>query len=156
MRRSQWPRGLRCRSAATRLLRLWVRIPPRSRMFVCCVLSGRGLCNKPITCPGESYRLWCVVVCDLENLIKNEWGAHGPPGGCSATKKKKPPRVQYILQKKHIMQEQYSKTSPVWSLAQLFVDMQTVNVSHPVQFWVSNISAMSSETYSEIMETNSK
>ena len=26
--RSQWPRGLRPRSAAARLLRLWVRIPP--------------------------------------------------------------------------------------------------------------------------------
>ena len=26
--RSQWPRGLRRRSAAARLLRLWVRIPP--------------------------------------------------------------------------------------------------------------------------------
>jgi len=35
------------------------------------VLSGRGLCNELITRPEESYRLWCVVVCDLENL-KNE------------------------------------------------------------------------------------
>jgi hypothetical protein len=37
-------------------------------MFVrceCCVLSGRGLCNGPITRPEESYRLWCVLVCDL-------------------------------------------------------------------------------------------
>jgi hypothetical protein len=32
----------------------------------CCVLSGRGLCDELITCPEESYRLWCVVVCDLE------------------------------------------------------------------------------------------
>jgi len=37
----------------------------------CCVLSGRGLCDELITRPEESYRLWCVVVCDLENL-KNE------------------------------------------------------------------------------------
>jgi len=29
------------------------------------VLSGRGLCDKLITRPEESYRLWCVVVCDL-------------------------------------------------------------------------------------------
>ena len=38
-------------------------------MFViseCCVLSGRGLCDELITRPEESYRLWCVVVCDLE------------------------------------------------------------------------------------------
>jgi len=44
-------------------------------MFVCCecrVLSGRGLCDELITCREESYRLWCVVVCDLENLKKEE------------------------------------------------------------------------------------
>jgi len=38
-------------------------------MFVCSecrVLSGRGLCDELITRPEESYRLWCVVVCDLE------------------------------------------------------------------------------------------
>ena len=31
--RSQWPRGLRRRSTAARLLRLWVRIPPGAWMF---------------------------------------------------------------------------------------------------------------------------
>jgi len=43
-------------------------------MFVCCeccVLPGRGLCDELITRPEESYRLWCVVLCDLEKL-KNE------------------------------------------------------------------------------------
>jgi len=38
-------------------------------MFVCCercVLSGRGLCVGLITRPGESYRLWRVVVSDQE------------------------------------------------------------------------------------------
>ena len=35
------------------------------------MLSGRGLYDELITRPKESYRLWCVVVCDLENL-KNE------------------------------------------------------------------------------------
>ena len=66
--RSQWPRGLRRRSAAARLLRSWVRIPPGAWIFVCCeccVLSG-SLCDELITRPQESYRLWCVVVCDLE------------------------------------------------------------------------------------------
>jgi len=29
-------------------------------------LSGRGLCDELITRPEESYRLWCVVVCDLD------------------------------------------------------------------------------------------
>ena len=67
--RSQWPHGLRRRSAADRLLRSWVRIPPGAWMFVCCercVLSGRGLCGELITRPEKSYRLCCVVVCDLE------------------------------------------------------------------------------------------
>jgi len=66
---SQQLRGLRGRSTAARLLRLWVRIPPGAWTSVCCeccVLSGRGLCNELITSPEESYRLWRVVVCDLE------------------------------------------------------------------------------------------
>ena len=29
-------------------------------------MSGRGLCDELITGPEESYRLWSVVVCDLE------------------------------------------------------------------------------------------
>jgi len=44
-------------------------------MFVCCeccVLSGRGLCDELITRPEVSYRLWCVVACDLENLRNEE------------------------------------------------------------------------------------
>jgi len=66
---SQWPRGLRCRSLAARLLRLWFRIPPGALMFVCCeycVFSGRDLCDRLITHPEESYRLWHVIVCDQE------------------------------------------------------------------------------------------
>jgi len=31
----------------------------------CCDLSGGGLCDKLLTRPEESYRLWCVVLCDL-------------------------------------------------------------------------------------------
>jgi len=86
--RSQWPRGLMRRSPAARLLRLWVRIPPGVRMFVCCecrVLSGRGLCDEVITHPEESYRLWYVVVCDLEtSRMRKPW----PALGRSATEKK--------------------------------------------------------------------
>jgi hypothetical protein len=36
------------------------------------MLSGKGLCDELITRPEESYRLWCVVVCDLENLRNEE------------------------------------------------------------------------------------
>jgi hypothetical protein len=32
----------------------------------CCVFSGRGLCDELITRPEEYYRLWCVVVYNLE------------------------------------------------------------------------------------------
>ena len=39
---------------------------PTGGMDVCCVLSGSGLCYELITRPKESYRQWCVVVCDLE------------------------------------------------------------------------------------------
>ena len=87
--RSQWPRGLRRRSAAARLLKSWVRIPPGAWMFVCCeccVLSGRGLCDELITRPEKSYRLWCVVVCDLEtSRMRRPW----PALDRSAIKKKK-------------------------------------------------------------------
>ena len=57
------------RPQAIRLLRSWVRIPSGAWIFVCCecrVLSGRGLCDKLIARAEESYRPWCVVVCDLE------------------------------------------------------------------------------------------
>jgi len=48
------------------------------------VLSGRGLCDGLITRQEESYRLWCVVVCDLENSrMRRPWSALGR----SATKK---------------------------------------------------------------------
>ena len=74
--RSQWPRGLR--SATTRLLVLRVRIPPGAWMCVCCeccVLSGRGLCDRPITRPEESYRVRCVWVW-FRNLNNEDTSAH--------------------------------------------------------------------------------
>jgi len=40
----------------------------------CCVLSGRGLCDELINRPEDSYRLCCVIVCDLETtkILVNE------------------------------------------------------------------------------------
>jgi hypothetical protein len=32
------------------------------------VLSGRGLCDGPIPCTEESYRLWCVFECDQAKI----------------------------------------------------------------------------------------
>ena len=69
--------ALRRMSAAARLLRLGVRIPPGAWMFVCCeccLLSGRGLCDELIMRPEESYRLWRVVGCDLRtSRMRRPW-----------------------------------------------------------------------------------
>jgi hypothetical protein len=47
----------------------------------CFVLLGRGPCDELITRPEESYRLWCVAVCDLEtSWMRRPW----PTGGCRA------------------------------------------------------------------------
>ena len=61
--RLQWSHVLRNGSAATCLLKLRFEIPPRTWMSTSCecsVLSDRGLCNRPITRPEESYQVWCV------------------------------------------------------------------------------------------------
>ena len=61
--RFHWLCRLRRRSAVARLLELRVQIPPRTWMYVsceCCVLSGRGLCDRLITRPEESYQMLCV------------------------------------------------------------------------------------------------
>ena len=62
-------------------------------MFVCCeccVLSGRGLCDGLITRPEEYYRLWCVVVCDVETtkILVNEEEAKATRGLSRQEKKK--------------------------------------------------------------------
>ena len=65
----EWCSAATCVNSAAHLLRSWVPIPPGAWIFVCCecrVLSGRGLCDELITRPEESYRLRCVVECDLE------------------------------------------------------------------------------------------
>jgi hypothetical protein len=72
------------RSMAAHLLRSWVRIPPVAWMFVCCVLSGRGLCDELITRPEESYRLWRVV-CVIKK--PRERGGHSPRWAAEPEKK---------------------------------------------------------------------
>jgi hypothetical protein len=55
--------GVRCESAAARLLGLRVGIPLGAWMSVswqCCVLSGREICVGLITRPEVSYQLRCV------------------------------------------------------------------------------------------------
>jgi len=75
----RWPRGLRCGSLAACLVGLWVGIPLGARISVsceCCVLSGRGLCIGPITCP-ECYwvRFVWVRSWSLDNKeAPAQWG----------------------------------------------------------------------------------
>jgi hypothetical protein len=53
--------------------------PPRGGgawMSVCCVLSGKGLCDELITRPEESDRVWCV--CHHESsIMRRPWPAGG-------------------------------------------------------------------------------
>ena len=85
--RSQWQHGLRRRSPAARLLRLWVRIPPGAWMFVCCdccVLSGRGLCDELITRLERSPTDCGASLCDLEtSWMRRSWLT----GGCRTKNK---------------------------------------------------------------------
>jgi hypothetical protein len=73
--RSNWPGGLRRRSAAVRLVELCVRIPPVGIDVCCdcCVLSGGGVCGRLITRPGsptDCGMCVCVCVCDRETSTK--------------------------------------------------------------------------------------
>jgi len=60
--RSQWPRGLRRRSAAAHLMR-WVRIPLEAWMLVVSVVGQRSLqqadhLSRGVLPPAERHRLW--------------------------------------------------------------------------------------------------
>jgi hypothetical protein len=66
-------------------------------MFVCCeccVLSRRSLCDELITRLEESYRLWCVVVCDQETSTMRR---PCPALGRSSTEKKKSFCLRFCL-----------------------------------------------------------
>jgi hypothetical protein len=70
---------------------------PEAWMFVCCecyVLSGRGLCDELITRPEEFFRMWCVVVCDLET---SRMRMPRPFRGCRAKNKNKTKLVVDIV-----------------------------------------------------------
>jgi hypothetical protein len=57
-------RRLRLGSAAARLLGMGFRISRWTLfpLWMLCVSSGTGLCVRLITCPEESYRVWCIWV----------------------------------------------------------------------------------------------
>jgi hypothetical protein len=71
-RRSWWSRCLRLKSAAARLLGLRVRITPVARMSVsceCCLLSGRGLCERADLSRGVLPSV-CVCVCVCVSVMR--------------------------------------------------------------------------------------
>ena len=43
----------------------------------CCGLSGKSLCDELIPRPEEFYRLWHVIVCDLETSARRPWPTLG-------------------------------------------------------------------------------
>ena len=61
---SQWPRGLRRRSTAVRLLGSWVRIPPGAWTFVYCE---------------------CCVCCQVEVSVRSWPLVQGSPTDCGAS-----------------------------------------------------------------------
>ena len=75
--RFQWPSRLRCP------ITHWdcgfeSRRGDGYLSLVSVVLSGRGLCDGPITRPEESYRLWSVSECVLETWrMRRPWTALG-------------------------------------------------------------------------------
>jgi len=72
-------------------------------MFVCyecCVLSGRGLCDELITLPEESYRLWCVVVCDQETTKMRR--PLSVLGRSATGNKTKLTRIQWLISSSHL------------------------------------------------------
>jgi len=133
--RSHRQRGLRRKSAAARLLRLWVRFPPAAWMSVCCLcctrmLSGRGLCDKLINRPEESHRLCCVVVCDLETLwMRRAW----PTGGCRAKNKNTHWLVLFLIMNHQCTVMNHLKSKLVY----FFIENVWTNVGSKVLFRIS-------------------
>ena len=73
--RSQWPRGLRRRSAAARLLRLWVRIPPGAWMSVVSTVC----CQVEVSATSWSLVQRSSTDCDASLCViykPQEWGGH--------------------------------------------------------------------------------
>jgi hypothetical protein len=88
-------------------------------VFCCeyCELSGRGLCDELITRSEESYRMWRVVVCDLETSKEEAKSPlkgceNKPTMGCDAERKKNyDPRLietcRHFIQTKRLFYNKY-------------------------------------------------
>ena len=75
--RSQWLRGLRRGSAALAPWDFMFESRRGTWISVCCELSDRGPCNRLITRPEESFRVWCVWAWvwgfDSEEALAHYW-----------------------------------------------------------------------------------
>jgi len=69
------------------------------------VLSGRDLCDELITRPEESYRLWCVIVCDLETFVNEEALAHWVLQRQKQTNQQNNQPTEQIVKRNHIDQQ---------------------------------------------------
>ena len=85
--RSQWPRGLRRRSASARLLRLWVRIPPGAWMSVVSIVC----CQVEVSATSWSLVRMSPTDCGASCVIQKprEWGGPAPLGAVAPKTKQK-------------------------------------------------------------------
>ena len=85
--RSQWPRGLRRRSAAARLLRLWVRIPPGACISVVSVVR----CQVEVSATSWSLVQRSPTDCGASLCViqkPREWEGPGPLRAFAPNKKR--------------------------------------------------------------------
>jgi len=100
----------------------------------CCELSGRGLCDELITRKEESYRLWCVVVCDQEtSWMRSPW----PALGRSATGKKSYYYYYYHFYARYL--QWYNQNKPYLygvhcCICSVFTFCAIWNVNSPVKY----------------------
>ena len=84
------------------------------------------LCDEVITRPEESYRLWCVVVCDLEtSRMRRSW----PALGRNATAKKKKIYIWQALLGTVIISERITLLSDWWSCLRNFSLSKTEEIN---------------------------
>jgi hypothetical protein len=81
--------------------------------FECWELSRRGLWDKLITLPEESYRLWCLAVCDIET----SWMGRSWPTGAVAPKTNKLPYSRETVQRiRLLLRNTFMKCSSLWCI----------------------------------------